>query len=601
MFFLHVSLFQEFGHSWQPSVDATDATSLFGHYFHCSPSSTALFHAISSVIVAPISAAIIVICNSSVIVGLFPAHFFWTFFCFARTKKLGIVFKTVVLVFLPLPLILWPAVGIVGSLVGGIGYGFFVPLIATFEAVGAGVTDKLYHCLADGCLSTIKASCLVVMDFTDFCFNSYFSYMDELGELMLSDEKPMEVKLSRLPYCLLASLIGLPVDFIFITLVALWRSPYMLFKGWKRLLEDLVGREGPFLEAVCVPFAGLAIILWPLAVVGAVISAIISSFFLGLYAGVIVHQEDSFQLGLAYILSVVSMFDEYVNDLLYLREGSCIPRPKYRRNMSSDLKMKHRSDDKNDARSMGNGANNHNLVSEQSRTLKWVIQHYKPVLVWDWLFMSCEVNGRLLLQDGLITTEDIEECILKGNSKKLSIRLPAWCILQCLLSSAKSNSPGLVISNGVELTRTNLPRDTMFEWFLGPLLLMKEQIKRLHLEENEEICLRILIMRCRNEIPEDWDNFGFPSLDRVRRAQLQAIFRRLQGIVNSVSRIPSFRRRFRSLIKVLYVEALQKGSSADATRIRNGSEPLGNRRDGRNGEEETANTVQKAPNSTDVV
>lgn len=65
-----------------------------------------------------------------------------------RTKKLGIILKTVVLVFLPLPLILWPVVGIVGSLLGGIGYGFFVPLIATFEAVGAGVTDKLYHCLA---------------------------------------------------------------------------------------------------------------------------------------------------------------------------------------------------------------------------------------------------------------------------------------------------------------------------------------------------------------------------------------------------------------------------------------------------------------------
>lgn len=66
----------------------------------------------------------------------------------------------------------------------------------------------------------------------------------------------------------------------------------------------------------------------------------------------------------------------------------------------------------------------------------------------------------------------------------------------------------------------------MFEWFLGPLLLMKEQIKRLHLEENEEICLRILIMKCRNEKPEDWDNFGFPSNNTVRRAQLQAIFRR---------------------------------------------------------------------------
>lgn len=32
------------------------------------------------------------------------------------------------------------------------------------------------------------------------------------------------------------------------------------------------------------------------------------------------------QMGFAYIVSVVSLFDEYVNDLLYLREGSCIPR-----------------------------------------------------------------------------------------------------------------------------------------------------------------------------------------------------------------------------------------------------------------------------------
>lgn len=88
----------------------------------------------------------------------------------------------------------------------------------------------------------------------------------------------------------MASLVGVLVDVIPITLIALWKSPYMLFRGWKRLLEDLIGREGPFLETVCVPFAGLAIILWPLAVVGALVASFISSFFLGLYSGVIVHQ-----------------------------------------------------------------------------------------------------------------------------------------------------------------------------------------------------------------------------------------------------------------------------------------------------------------------
>lgn len=64
----------------------------------------------------------------------------------------------------------------------------------------------------------------------------------------------------------------------------------MLFKGWARLFHDLIGREGPFLETICVPFAGLAIILWPLAVVGAVLGSMFSSIFLGAYAGVIVYQ-----------------------------------------------------------------------------------------------------------------------------------------------------------------------------------------------------------------------------------------------------------------------------------------------------------------------
>lgn len=64
----------------------------------------------------------------------------------------------------------------------------------------------------------------------------------------------------------------------------------MLFKGWNRLFHDLIGREGPFLETLCVPFAGLAILLWPLAVVGAVLMSAIASIFLGVRAGVVAYQ-----------------------------------------------------------------------------------------------------------------------------------------------------------------------------------------------------------------------------------------------------------------------------------------------------------------------
>ncbi|KDP22998.1 hypothetical protein JCGZ_01720 [Jatropha curcas] len=447
-------------------------------------------------IICPLVVGIIVIGNSAVIIGLWMAHFLWTFYCVAKTQRLGLVLKTVVLLLLPLPLVLWPVLGIGASILGGIGYGFFAPLIATFEAVGQNVKEKCYHCFLDGCLSTIKGSCTVVRDFTDFCFHSYFSFMDELSEKVPKGEKPVDIKLLILPSCLLVILIAVPVDMILITVVALWKSPYMLFRGWKRLLEDLIGREGPFLETVCVPFAGLAIILWPLAVIGAVIGAILSSFFLGLYSVVVVHQEDSLHMGLAYVVAVVSLFDEYVNDLLYLGEGSRLP--------------------------------------------------------------------RILHRDGLINIKDIEVCISKGDCKMLSIKLPAWSLLQRLLASAKSDSSGLVISDDAELTR---PRDKLFEWLIGPLLIMKEQIKQLQLYEDEENCLRMLIMKGKNENPEDWDETEFPSRDNVRRAQLQGIIRRLEGIVAFMTRVPTFRRRFMNLMKLLYVEALQAAASSDQNPI----------------------------------
>ncbi|OMO89626.1 putative Membrane protein [Corchorus olitorius] len=487
---------------------------------------------LKAAIISPVVVGYIVIGNSAVVIGLWPAHFLWTYFCVARTKRLGLVLKIALLVSLIVPLVLWPVIAVVGSLLGGIAYGVFAPLIATFQAVGENAVDKCYHCFVDGCLSTIKGSCTVVVDFTDFCFHSYFSYMDELSEKMLSDEKPMDVKLSKLPGSLLVGLIGVLVDVPLITALALWKSPYMLFRGWKRLLEDLIGREGPFLETVCVPFAGLSILLWPLAVIGAVVAAIVASFFLGLYGGVIVHQEDSLCMGLSYIISAVSLFDEYVNDLLYLREGSCLPRPRYRRNMNHSPEIeKVNKSSYDDLKSRGEASFGRKLFSENSRMLKWPIQHYGPIQVWDWLFKSCEVNGRILLREGLISIKDIEECLIKGNC------------------------------DDVELTRSNMPRDRVFEWFMGPLLIMKEQLKNLQLDENEETCLRKLVICCKNETPEDWNDSNYPSSDNVRKAQLQAIIRRLQGIVSSMSRIPTFRRRFRNLVKLLYIEAIQANAS----------------------------------------
>jgi hypothetical protein len=129
-----------------------------------------------------------------------------------------------------------------------------------------------------------------------------------------------------IPGAVFSAACGILVDSVMITLIAVYKFPVMLLKGWKRLIEDLVGREGPFLETACVPFAGLAILLWPLAVLGAFLASLISTVPIGAYAAVVAYQESSLLMGLSYVISSVSLFDEYTNDVLDMAEGSCFPR-----------------------------------------------------------------------------------------------------------------------------------------------------------------------------------------------------------------------------------------------------------------------------------
>lgn len=65
----------------------------------------------------------------------------------------------------------------------------------------------------------------------------------------------------------------------------------------------------------------------------------------------------------------------------------------------------------------------------------------------DHLFSECKRHGEVLVSEGVITREDIQESrSSKGGSRIISIGLPAYSILQALLLSAKSDTDGLVLS-----------------------------------------------------------------------------------------------------------------------------------------------------------
>lgn len=88
----------------------------------------------------------------------------------------------------------------------------------------------------------------------------------------------------------MVAIFGILIDVPLITLIVLYKAPVLLFKGWHRLIQDLIGREGPFLETVCIPFAGLWILFWPILVLLATFAGIFSSFLFGFYAAAVTYQ-----------------------------------------------------------------------------------------------------------------------------------------------------------------------------------------------------------------------------------------------------------------------------------------------------------------------
>ncbi|KAA3464114.1 putative membrane protein [Gossypium australe] len=516
-----------------------------------------LLGTIKGIVFCPLICLIITIGNSSIILGLLPFHGYWTCYSIVRTKLLGPFLKLFICVFLPVVLILWVVVGIVGSSIGGVLYGFLSPIFATFDAVGKGKTN-------DGTLSTISGSFTVVRDFYDVCFHSYVSLMEDLRQKGPPNGKYYEIRLLYLPPALIAAALGFIVDFPVISLIALCKSPYMLFKGWRRLFHDLIGREGPFLETICVPFAGLAILLWPLATVGAVLGSMVSSIFLGAYAGVIVYQESSFWFGICYIIASLSIYDEYSNDVLDMPEGSCFARPKYRQNLKEPI---------SNAGSLSESDSLKPHPPARMDSLTNTRIDLKPLELLGGLFKECWRHGEKMVSERLITSKDIEEAKLTKGSRVIGIGLPAYCLLQTLLRSVNNNRSGILLSDNTEITATNRPKDTFFDWFLNPFLILKEQIKSENLSEEEEDYLGKLVLLCGDPERLKISNIGSPPESDRKRAELDAIARRLQGITKSLSRYPTFRRHFENLVNILS-EDLAKKSNGGTQPIRRSKSAL---------------------------
>ncbi|KAJ9170713.1 hypothetical protein P3X46_018802 [Hevea brasiliensis] len=534
--------------------------------------------ALKAVLVGPVAASILIGGNVGLILLMFPPHVAWTVYTLVKTNRFDALLKAALLVVLPVLFAIWLGLSIAASVLVGVLYGFFAPWVSTFEAFRYNAeSKKIFHCFVDGTWGTIEESCTVVTDFADMCYHSYPLYLKELRDSPASNEQ-RPLRLIHVPGFIVAGLMGLIVDVPLFTAIVIIKSPYMLFKGWFRLIHDLISREGPFLETACIPIAGLTILLWPLIVVGSILITIFSSIFVGLYASVIVYQERSFRRGIAYVIAMVAEFDEYTNDGLYLREGSCLPKPRYRKKKASN----------SSEISVGGHRGKFGLVTAEasasamfvprlapSRSVRETIQEVKMVQIWGTFMRSCETRGKELLDVGAITLADLNDCLKAKNANEgtiIGVGLPCYSLLQNLIDSIKAGSDGFLMVDGVEITHLNRPNDKLFDWFFHPLMVVKEQIRVIKLGEGEERFLQKIVL-FGNDMKrmEAWDNGSLGPQEALRAAQLQGISRRMIGMVRSASKFPTYRRRFRQVVKALVTYSTDKEGAVGSNSLKSNS------------------------------
>lgn len=144
---------------------------------------------------------------------------------------------------------------------------------------------------------------------------------------------------------------------------------------------------------------------------------------------------------------------------------------------------------------------------------------------------ACQLHGKELLDGNVITSVDLNEWLrTKGSSQEtVGLGLPSFALLQSLLYSIKAGSGGILLSSGIEVNHLNRPQDRLLDWFFHPVMVLKEQIKVIRMDDDEMRFLEKLVLFIGDmQRMESWDNGSAAPQDALKVAQMQAISRRYE-------------------------------------------------------------------------
>ena len=122
----------------------------------------------------------------------------------------------------------------------------------------------------------------------------------------------------------------------------------------------------------------------------------------------------------------------------------------------------------------------------------------------------CEMKGKELLDANVLTLTDLHDWIKQNNGTDLAIvdvGVLTYSFLHFLLNSIKSGSEGLILLDDIEVPYLNKPQDRMSDWFFHPIMVIKEQMKTLQLQEGEIRYLeKVSVFNSNDQRLKAWDN-----------------------------------------------------------------------------------------------
>lgn len=146
------------------------------------------------------------------------------------------------------------------------------------------------------------------------------------------------------------------------------------------------------------------------------------------------------------------------------------------------------------------------------------------------MIKQCESKGRELLDAELITSSDLHEWLKAKNVNEasvISVGMPSYSLFHTILRSIKADSEGLLLMDNIEVNYLNRPKDKLLDWLFNPIMVLKEQIKFMNLEESEVKYLeKVILFGSNAQRMKTWVDSSMVPQDALRAAQIDGISRR---------------------------------------------------------------------------